>query len=88
MLSSVCYLLTTPHNHTHHYPPDRKALFQYEVNATGVDSKWYFYLDDHWRDAASESDCRQKLEKARFTGMLLLKSTRCFVFRVKWIILW
>ena len=49
------------------YCIDRKALFEYETNISS-NGRWYFYLDDHWSDALAETDCQNKIAKARFSG--------------------
>ncbi|XP_019864220.1 PREDICTED: integral membrane protein GPR180-like [Amphimedon queenslandica] len=45
---------------------DRRALFEYETNISS-NGRWYFYLDDHWSDSLAETDCRNKIAKARFS---------------------
>lgn len=50
---------------------DRKALFEYETNSSST-GRWYFFLDDHWSDALAETDCNNKIAKARFSGKFFL----------------
>ena len=66
-----CHTHTTPNLIAIGSVVDRKALFQYELNDTGDGGRWYFYLDDHWKDALSETDCQQKQAKARFSGIII-----------------
>ncbi len=52
-------------------------MFQYELNGTGVNGRWYFYLDEHWKDAISETDCKQKQAMARFSGIV------CYMYLIR-----